>query len=509
MSTTNGCSTTKKRLFTLLLAALLASSSLVACGDSEVQESQNVADTTAAVETEEVDPFAGTDFGGQTLRISSSIDEDDSTNAHRLIAGSGELTGEVVNDAVYQRNLTVQELLNVQLEFLPAEWTYSNGHTEIEKLVLSGDAGFEVVINDLINLGRIAHKGYFHSVSDNEIMDFSQSYWYGEAIEDLEIVPGAAYMMLGDVFADSLASAHVLYYNKDIINNNYADSDYVQDIILDGDWTVDEMIRITEETAVDLDGDGSIKEKSGDLGGYSVIGAWGPMIPVLMGFDVQFMEENNGKLSYCFNNERSVKILEKLNELYWASWNYQDISDHSATGLLNLFSDQKTVFVGYLRLGDLEKMRDIEFLVGLACYPKLDNDQENYVSSLHDTSEVGAIMVTAPVDQMDFISTVLEVMAREAGKTIIPAYYEEALKIKYVNGTGDAAMIDLIHDTITSPFALAYNNILGGMLLGNCFLTPLGSKKTDFASAYASNEKAGQEDLDELVEAFEEVVARQ
>lgn len=504
--------TTSKRLFLVLLAAVLLSSGLVSCGEAEIVESVGEVDTStvAAAVTEEVDPFAEVDFGGQTLRISSSIDTEDSTNAHHLIAGSGELNGELVNDAVYQRNMTVQELLNVELEFLPSEWTWGNGHTEIEKLVLSGDAGFEVVINDLINLGRIAHKGYFHSVSNNQIMDFSKSYWYGEAIADLEVVDGGAYMMLGDVFADCLASAHVLYYNKDIINNNYSSPDYVQDIILDGNWTVDEMIRITEETAVDLDGDGTISEKNGDLGGYSVIGAWGPMIPVLMGFDVQFMETTDeGKLAYCFNNERSVTILEKLNELYWASWNYQNITESSAAGLLKLYADQKTVFVGYLRLGDLEKMRDIEFQVGLACYPKLDTAQKNYVSSMHDTSEVGAIMVTAPVDQMDFISTVLEVMAREAGRTIIPAYYEEALKIKYVNGTGDAAMIDLIHDTITSPFALAYNNILGEVLLGKCFLTPLGSKKSDFASAYASVEKVAQEKLDELVEAFTEVVTRQ
>ncbi len=174
-----------------------------------------------------------------------------------------------------------------------------------------------------------------------------------------------------------------------------------------------------------------------------------------------------------------------------------------------MFANQQTTFVGYLRLCDLERMRDIEFSVGLSCYPKLNTEQENYVSSLHDTSEVGAIVVTANPADMDFISTVLEVMAREAGRTIIPAYYEEALKIKYVNGSEDAAMIDLIHDSITSPFALAYNNILGGMLLANCFLTPLGSKKTDFASGYASAEKAGNQKLDELVAAFEEVVARQ
>ena len=502
----------RTRLTALLLAMLMTVPMLASCSSQEdVAETTANTDTAAAVEeTEEPDPFAGTDFGGKELRISSSIDTYDSTNAHHLIAGSGELNGEIVNDAVYKRNMDVEELLNVTLSFLPSEWNWDTGAAEIEKLILSGDCGFEVIINDLINLGRIAHKGYFHSVSDNQIMDFTKEYWYGEAIKDLEVVDGGAYMMMGDVFADSLSSAHVLYYNKDIILNNYGDDNYVQDIILNGGWTVDEMIRVTEETAVDLDGDGSMTEGA-DQYGYIVIGAWGPMIPVLMGFDVQFVEKTGGEISYCFNNERSVKILEKLNELYWATSTLQDIKtgDRSDEGLLAMFTNQQATFMGYLRLCDLERMRDIEFQVGLACYPKLDTTQENYVSSLHDTSEVGAIVVTAPIDQMDFISTVLEVMAREAGRTIIPAYYEEALKIKYVNGSEDAAMIDLIHDSITSPFALAYNNILGGMLLANCFLTPLGSNKTDFASGYASAEKAGIQKLEELVTAFEEVVARQ
>lgn len=496
----------------LFLALAMTAPMFASCGDSETAETAPAVEQAAVeqTETEEPDPFAGTDFGGKELRISSSNNTNDSTNAHHLIAGSGELNGEIVNDAVYQRNMDVEELLNVKLNFIPSDWYWGDGHTEIEKLVISGDCGFEVVINDLINLGRIAHKGYFHSVSDNQIMDFSKPYWYGEAIDDLEIIDGAAYMMLGDVFTDSLSSAHVLYYNKDIILNNYGDENYVQDIILDGNWTVDEMIQVTEETAVDLDGDGSMTEGA-DQFGYSVIGAWGPMIPVLMGFDVQFVENNGGKLSFCFNNERSVKILEKLNELYWRDAVLPDIKvgDRSDEGLLALFSNQQTTFMGYLRLCDLERMRDIEFLVGLACYPKLNTEQENYVSSLHDTSEVGAIVVTANPADMDFISTCLEVMAREAARTIIPAYYEEALKIKYVNGSEDAAMIDLIHDSITSPFALAYNNILGDTLLAKPFLTPLGAKQADFASSYASSEKVGLQKLDELVAAFEEVVARQ
>ena len=121
------------RLLSLLLALLMCVPAFASCGSTE--EADTTVDTSAAdteaVETEEPDPFAGTDFGGAELRISSSIDEYDSTNAHKLIAGSGELNGEIVNDAVYQRNADVEELLNVTLNFIPSEWTWENGHTEI------------------------------------------------------------------------------------------------------------------------------------------------------------------------------------------------------------------------------------------------------------------------------------------------------------------------------------------------------------------------------------------
>ena len=69
-------------------------------------------------------------------------------------------------------------------------------------------------------------------------------------------------------------------------------------------------------------------------------------------------------------------------------------------------------------------------------------------------------------------------------------------------------MIDLIHDSITSPFAVAYNGVLGDFLLAKCFLTPLGAKQTDFASAYAKNEAAGQKTLDKVLTEFEESLAK-
>ena len=120
------------------------------------------------------------------------------------------------------------------------------------------------------------------------------------------------------------------------------------------------------------------------------------------------------------------------------------------------------------------------------------------------TSEVGSVMGTVPQSDLPFVFTCLEVLGRETAETVMPTYYEEALKVKYVGGTDDAAMIDLIHDTITSPFALAYNQILANFPMRYTFLNPVGAHQTDFASSYAANISAGQAALDELIAGFRE-----
>ena len=65
-----------KRLFLVLLAAILCSGSIAGCASTE--ETADAGDTTptAAIEeteaeTEEIDPFADFDYNGQSFRVSS------------------------------------------------------------------------------------------------------------------------------------------------------------------------------------------------------------------------------------------------------------------------------------------------------------------------------------------------------------------------------------------------------------------------------------------------------
>lgn len=70
-------------------------------------------------------------------------------------------------------------------------------------------------------------------------------------------------------------------------------------------------------------------------------------------------------------------------------------------------------------------------------------------------------------------------------------------------------MIDLIHDSVSSPFAVTYNNVLSQIPLQHCFLLPMIANNNDFVSVYDSVETPGKKALDNLVNAFKELKAKE
>lgn len=501
-----------KKQISLLLAVLMcasAASALTSCSEAGTDEktadnTSNEITNAAEEETEYIDPFAGTNYAGRDFRVYTSINTFDSTNGDRFIRGSGELTGEMVNDAVFKRNSDVCELLNINLAFTEADYDYGTVESKIQASIMSGIDEWDVMVNDMSTFANLSKDNYIRNVYNSEILDFSQSYWYSDAMNDLMLVDGGSYLLIGDYFTDSLASVHTLYVNESLLNDYYNDPEYINKKVLDGNWTFDAMTEVVSSCYQDTDGNGVMED--GDQFGFTCIGMWGPIVPFVIGANVQFVERTDEGLQFCFNNEHSIKVIEKLNNMFYSGGALTKLNDMSITGMRNIFANGKTLIMGYSRLGDLENFREIEFSVGCVVYPKLDENQEKYVTSMHGTSEIGAIPVTLPEESVEFCHTVLEVLSRETSKTLIPEYYENGLKVKYSNGQDDAMMIDLIHDSIGSPFAVTYDGSMGNMMLSYTFCTLLQEESTDFASAYAKNIKVSQKLLEKVYKSFIEVI---
>ena len=99
----------KKTMTLLLLAALLVSQA-AACG----QTTPVTTDTTDEVTTAEpVDPLMPTDVKDWGTKAFTVL-----YPAVRLYIGAEEETGNGINDAIYRRDLAVEEKLNVDVQYL-------------------------------------------------------------------------------------------------------------------------------------------------------------------------------------------------------------------------------------------------------------------------------------------------------------------------------------------------------------------------------------------------------
>ncbi len=257
----------KKQILACLLAALMLTPSLVGCSDT-ADTTETTADTTAAVtettaETEEADPFAGFDYEGKDFRIWTSINAAAVSlgNSNYMIQGPEELTGDAAPDAAYNRNMAVQELLNVNFTYEQLDNAYDQVKATVQQYVLAGDDAYDLIINDMYGTASLTLENMFYNALDGKYFDFSKPWWYADFMSDVSINSNYQFMLGGDYFLDILRCSHCLFFNKALYQNTFGNGDELYDIVLAGDWTLDKMNTIVEGSYVDLNGDGAVHRR--------------------------------------------------------------------------------------------------------------------------------------------------------------------------------------------------------------------------------------------------------
>ena len=140
-------------------------------------------------------------------------------------------------------------------------------------------------------------------------------------------------------------------------------------------------------------------------------------------------------------------------------------------------------------------------------YPKLTEGDE-YVTSAHDTSEIGVIPTAVPEESLDFISAAVEVLCRETYKKVLPVYYESSMKVKYTRDQTSAQILDMIHDHIGDSFPIAWGPAMNDFFLCNAFYSPMDSGK-DFTSNYKSQERPALKMMEKILKAYRKMAEEQ
>ena len=499
---------TKSLSLMLALLMLLSVTAVFAgCGETqegpEVGQTGNVTTNAEGESAEEDHRFDNVNYDGRSFRIytSTNVSTMGKGNSNFLIEGTGETDGGLVNDAVLERNIQVEDLLGVELEFTQIDLTYNEVAADIRRFTTSGTDEYDLVINDIYAYAELLIEGNFRNVLDEEcVFDFERPYWYKDYMDDLRLMDGYQYVLAGDYFIDILRDAHLLLLNKQIYLDHYnRKADELYDVVTNFEWTYEKMNEVISDMYTDKNLN-NVKDK-GDQFGFMEPEFWGGSIPFSVSGNPTFIsrDEDGYPTVVLHEGDRANQLANAMSTLF--NNDSASVAHTTDADLLTAFTQDECLIVGYQRLGSLENsiLRQMEGDAAVLPYPMLFASDKKYTTSAHDTTEMGAILATST--DLAFISTVVEVLNRETAKILIPVYYKECLQVQCVDDEKAAAIIDIIHDNFDNSFILAYNLPLGSVMLQS-FAEAMQSKR-EFSAVYAGRQKSVDRALQNKIRQFE------
>ena len=446
-----------KKLLALLLVFATMISVLVACAQGDFEQNNDTVNTETG-EPEQLDSIpADLKFNGEDVTIISRAyigwtwDE----------VAVPELNSEPVNDAIFNRNVKVGDRLNVNIvSHAIDDVDQAKPIAEVQRAVLAGSDEYDLLAGAAYLVLQYTLEGLFCDMTQLEYLDLSQSYWmqdYNEVISYND----KQYSATGMIALSTYRFAFVTMFNK----NQFDDKNvpYLYDAVNNNEWTLDYQSALADDFYQDLNGDG--KKDEDDF--YGLITS--PYIstdPYWASCDLTIVEKNaDGEYEYVLDTARLSNATDKILQLFYESGTYvypHTGYDAEQDDIRIAFADNMgAMCTTRLVAAEQPDIRNMEELYGIVPMPKYDSAQSGYGTLMHDQFTVFALPATVKADRFDMLGAVLEVMASESMRTVKPAYYEIALKRKYMSDPVAWEMLDLIFDTVKIDAGIVYTNALG------------------------------------------------
>ena len=480
-----------KKLLCLLLAALMLLS-LVACGETaDDPAADETKDQGAQTEAETADPNyvcdlpTDLDFKNATIGI---LYADVNNKGDELV--SEEYGLGVVSDAVYERNVAVQEWLKVEFEFYPA--TDAGLVVNSQTLdIQSGQGDYDIIANGTYLSVQPAMEGKYINLTPLENIDTSKHYWtqgYNDMVTFTD--ENMQFLASGPIAISMFRFMYLTLYNKTLFVDNQIPDLY--ETVKEGKWTLDYQYSIVKDHYVDKDGDSKASE--GDFYGF-VTGDTISVDPYMVASDIHMITKDGetGDLMYNADALGNLSDLcDKVQLLYndASTYVYKGASNDDVpyNYIIEHFTDGNALMVTTMFLKmetNFEALAALSY--GIAPMPKFSEIQKSYYSYVQDqVTSFGISSVVGDIDRQEMLAAVLEAMAYHSYKLVRPAYYETALSDRYMQDPQSKEVLDTIFDTLYFDFSSTCSNIFTSCVIRDNLRPILSGKKNTVSSSTRS-----------------------
>ena len=484
-----------------MLMLLSAAGTITSCSGSEsgtvVEDSAATEGTAEADSAEETVPETEPELtdevpdtvklGGATVTILYR-----EAMANEFIA-SDEFAGEIVNDAILEKNHRVEERLEVTLEHIPNPSTDWNGgyQSVISQSIIAGDESYDIISGPSYHIPTLIVKGYLYNLNDVPHLDFEKP-WWTQSLMETTAFNNNLYLVSGDISLGMIKYLHCTFFNKELAENYHIEDLY--QTVLNDQWTLDKLRSLTDGLYVDVNNNGT-SDLDADQFGYVITDAnlWRAFIDSL-GVNY-FYINGEGNPEFNFSDQRAVDVCDAFTQLVGPGSDNDIVMGAGNSTSYDIFTNNRSLFV-LGRFVDSElAYRDMESDYGFLPMPKWDETQQGYNTTICGSESTFGIPVNS--SRTDVLGAVMEVMAYESYKSVTPAYYESALKVKYTRDDVASQIIDIIRTGARFNPTVQLSKLLGGT---DYHIINCAQAGTSIATTFAGMEKSMVKKLENLME---------
>lgn len=488
-----------------LTLTLLMLFGLVAC---KGEKDELILDTSETVATEDVSKSkvpADLNFGGDaevTVMAQKSYAEEFTPDNQTAI----------IDAAVLQRNLLVEERLGIKFNFLYRDEDFTGAYQNvIRNMILSGDGGIDIIQSHAYYTAKVASEGLFYNFNSDDEKNYisPELEWYNQSFVNNTSYHDKLYFLVGDVTLGATNKAPVIFFNEDGLKQ-WQIEDNLYEKALEGNWTIEYMKTLVKNVYSDIDTENG--ESSGDYYGLYFSGGSMCIDAMISAVGINITStDTNGDISVVWGSTKDTMGFQAIYKLMYETDGVftGTIANNTYRGEMSQYFSEDAFYYGraLFATGMLCAAKnfalnpDIHF--GMLPLPKV-NATDEYRTTPQDSFPVMSIPHNI-ASRVDIATATLEMMSEYSYNVVRPVYHDTAYKIRYASGENTALLFDTVIDSIYFEFGTFYSNAIGNPVhqLRNKLTgsgTTLGSNLMSVTAQYTSSTEMH---LRELLKAFD------
>lgn len=483
------------RIVSLFLALLMVSGGLLSCaGDTEETTAKTANDTTTATDTETIDnstdengylkdDLPDLDFGGETVNLLYWSDvENQEFEAE-------EMTGELVNDSIYQRNASTEDRLGITYNWIgtPGNGGNIDGYVgKVRESQMAGDAAYDILASYSRSIAACMVNGFLTNLESAAYLDYEKPWWPDNLLEE-SMINDRLYFVSGDISTNALHMMYCVYFNKQLLIDYNLENP--QDLVLADQWTLDKLIEMTSNVYQDTNG--NAKKDVEDFFGLVLTSYHNDAF--YTGSDLKLVEKDDEKvlkISDDFYSEKTVDLLLKL-----SAWeNTDDVFNNDSYE--QAFTDNHALFIVNRAHYASKALRTADISYGIVPVPKYDEDQQNYRTVMGNPVTLYGVSMSC--QKKDICTAVLECMGSYGYRLTTPAIFENNMKVRYSDDDVNAQMYDIVRESISFELGRFLNKYLADIT--DIFFQQITNTSPNWASTVEKKRESLTKKMEDVVE---------